>query len=77
MHRRGDAHAARGVARLPVLREHGRAVPTRNGIDPFADLRYVSTEIPKATTRMEVEALLPRNVNPARLQDTSQFSTVA
>jgi hypothetical protein len=48
----------------------------QNGIEPFAYLRHVLTELPKATTLDHVEALLPRNVDPARLQDASQFSTV-
>jgi transposase len=47
----------------------------RNRIEPFAYLRHVFTEIPKATTLVEVEALLPRNVDPERLQDTGQFSS--
>jgi transposase len=47
-----------------------------NGLEPFAYLRYVLTELPAATTLDDVEALLPRHVDPARLQDASQFSPV-
>ena len=47
-----------------------------NGLEPFAYLRYVLTELPAATTLDEVEVLLPRHVDPKRLQDASQFSPV-
>jgi len=47
-----------------------------NGLEPFAYLRYVLAELPAATTLDEVEALLPRHVDPQRLQDASQFSPV-
>ncbi len=46
-----------------------------NGLEPFAYLRLVLAELPRATTLDEVEALLPPNLDPARLQDPSQFST--
>jgi transposase len=49
----------------------------QNGIEPFAYLRHMLAELPKATTLDQVEALLPRNVDPARLQDASQFSSVS
>ncbi|MDH3213958.1 MAG: transposase domain-containing protein [Myxococcales bacterium] len=45
-----------------------------NGLEPFAYLRYVFPELPKATTLDQVEALLPSHVDPERLQDPSQFS---
>ena len=48
----------------------------RCGIEPFAYLRLVLTELPRATTLDEVETLLPRHVHPARLQDAGQFSPV-
>lgn len=47
-----------------------------NGVEPFAYLRYVFAELPVATTLEDVETLLPRNVDPQRLQDASQFSPV-
>jgi transposase len=47
-----------------------------NGLDPFAYLRYVFTELPAATTLDEVEGLLPRHLDPERLQDASHFSPV-
>ena len=47
-----------------------------NGLEPFAYLRYVLTELPAATTLDEVEVLLPRHVDFQRLQDASQFSPV-
>jgi transposase len=49
----------------------------RSGLEPFAYLRHVLTELPGATTLDEVETLLPRYVDPARLQDHGQFSPVA
>ncbi len=48
----------------------------RSGLEPFAYLRHVFNELPRATTLAEVEALPPRNIDPARLQDGSQFSPV-
>ena len=45
-----------------------------NGLEPFAYLRHVLTELPAAITLDDVEQLLPRRVDPARLQDASQFS---
>jgi transposase len=49
----------------------------RSGLEPFAYLRHVFAELPRATTLEQVEALLPRNVDPARLQREGQFSAVA
>ena len=63
---------AQASANLYSLIETAKA----NGIEPFAYLRYVLTELPAATTLDEVEALLPRHVDPERLQDASQFSPV-
>jgi transposase len=48
----------------------------RSGIEPFAYLRLVLTELPGATTLDDVETLLPRHLDPARLQDAGQFSPV-
>jgi transposase len=48
----------------------------RSGLEPFAYLRHVLAALPSATTLEEVEALLPRRIDPARLQDASQFSPV-
>ena len=49
------AHAS---ARLYSLIETAKA----NDIEPYAYLRYVFTELPKATTAEDIEALLPWNV---------------
>jgi hypothetical protein len=35
-----------------------------NGIEPHAYLTYLYTELPKATTAEQLEALLPWNVKP-------------
>ena len=48
----------------------------RSGLEPFAYLRLVLDALPRATTLDDVEALLPRRINPARLQDAGQFSPV-
>jgi transposase len=48
-----------------------------NGLEPFADLRYVFAELPAATTLDDVDVLLPRNVDLQRLQDASQFSPIS
>jgi transposase len=49
----------------------------RCGLEPFAYLRLVLEALPRATTVDEIETLLPRNVDPARLQDAGQFSQSA
>jgi len=48
----------------------------RCGLEPFAYLRHVLTQLPRANTVDEVEALLPHRIDPACLQDASQFSAV-
>jgi hypothetical protein len=48
----------------------------RSGLEPFAYLRHVFAELPRATTIDEVEALLPGRIDRARLQDAGQFSSV-
>ena len=48
----------------------------RCGLEPFAYLRLVLTELPGVTTLDDVETLLPRHVDPARLQGAGQFSPV-
>jgi transposase len=48
-----------------------------NGLEPFAYLRYVFTELPAATTLDDVEVLLPRHLDPKHLQDPSQFSPIS
>jgi hypothetical protein len=48
----------------------------RSGLEPFAYLRYVLDALPRATTLHEIEALLPRHVDPALLQDAGQFSPI-
>jgi hypothetical protein len=47
----------------------------RSGLEPFAYLRHVLAQLPSATTFDEVEAMLPHRIDPARLQDASQFSS--
>ena len=63
---------AQASANLYSLIETAKA----NGVEPFAYLRYVLAELPAATTLDEVEVLLPRHVDPKRLQDASHFSPV-
>jgi len=48
----------------------------RSGLEPFAYLRHVLAQLPSATTFDEVDALLPHRIDPACLQDASQFSAV-
>ena len=38
-----------------------------NGLEPYAYLRHVFTELPKAQSLAEVEALLPTRLDPAAL----------
>ena len=54
------AHAS---ARLYSLIECAKA----NGLEPYAYLRHVFTELPKARSLAEVEALLPTRLDPATL----------
>ena len=54
------AHAS---ARLYTLIETAKA----NGLDPYAYLRHVFTELPKAQSLAEIEALLPTRIDPATL----------
>ena len=55
---------AEASARLYGLIETAKA----NGCEPYAHLRRVFTDLPKATTLAEIEALLPWNVGrPATL----------
>ena len=39
-----------------------------NGLEPHAYLRHVLTELPKATTVEDIEALLPTRIGSAMLQ---------
>jgi transposase len=36
-----------------------------SGREPYAYLRHIFAELPKATTLAQIEALLPANVDPA------------
>jgi transposase len=38
-----------------------------NGLEPYAYLRHVLTELPKATSVVDIEALLPARIDPSRL----------
>ncbi|MBT6276547.1 MAG: transposase domain-containing protein, partial [Chromatiales bacterium] len=42
-----------------------------NGLDPYGYLRKVFTELPKAQSVEDIEALLPINIDPVALQITS------
>jgi len=43
-----------------------------NGLEPFAHLRLVFTELPRAQALADFEALLPRNLDRARMLDPGQ-----
>ena len=58
----GGAHAS---ANLYSVIETAKA----NGLEPFAYLRFVFTELPRAQALADFEALLPRHLDRARLQD--------
>jgi transposase len=64
---------ANASARLYSLIETAKA----NGLEPYAYLRHVFTELPKATTLAEIEALLPWNVELARSLDDATLSVAA
>ena len=56
-------NGAKASANLYSLIETAKA----NGLEPYAYLRYVFTELPKAETVDAIEALLPYNVDKERL----------
>ena len=57
------AHAS---AKLYSLIETAKA----GGIEPYAYLRHIFEKLPQATTRADIEALLPWNIQPAALKPT-------
>jgi transposase len=56
-------NGAKASANLYSLIETAKA----NGLEPYAYLRYVFTELPKAETVDAIEALLPYHVDKERL----------
>lgn len=59
-----------------VTRGGGRS--KANGLEPYAYLRHVFTELPKAQSLAKVEALLPTRLHPADLaRDSLQGSSPA
>ena len=54
-------------ARLSSLIETAKT----NRLEPYAYLRHVFTELPKAQSLSDVEALLPTRLDPARLANAS------
>jgi transposase len=62
-------HGAEASANLYSLIETAKA----NGIEPFAYLQLVFTELPKATELADLERLLPRHLDRAHLQDPRQI----
>ena len=65
---------ANASARLYSLTECAKA----NGLEPYAYLRHVFTELPKAQSLAEIEALLPTRLDPAALApDSLQESFLA
>ncbi len=64
---------ANASANLYSLVETAKA----NALEPYAYLRLVFTELPRAETLVDFEALLPRNLDRARLHDASPVSANA
>ena len=60
---------AMASARLYSLVECVKA----NKLEPYAYLRHVFTELPKAQSLQDIEALLPYNVDPAVLSSANHF----
>ncbi len=54
---------ARSSANLYSLIQTAKA----NGLEPYAYLRYVFTELPKANSVADIEDLLPLRVAPSQL----------
>lgn len=65
------ARGAHASANLYSVVETAKAA----GLEPFAYLRLVFTELPRAETLADFEALLPRNVDRQRLQRLRQDPT--
>jgi hypothetical protein len=61
---------AQASANLYSLIETAKA----NGVEPYAYLRLVFTELPRARMLEDVEALLPRSVDRTKLQDRTATS---
>jgi transposase len=59
---------AQASANLNSLVETAKA----NELEPYAYLRHVVAELPRATTLAAIEALLPQRVDRAALQDPRQ-----
>jgi transposase len=57
---------AKASANLYSLAETAKA----NALEPYLYLRHVFTELPKAQTLDDIEALLPYNCDPKKLFDT-------
>ena len=55
---------AQASANLYSLIETAKA----NGIEPYAYLRHVFTELPKATALDHIEALLPHRIDPDQIR---------
>jgi hypothetical protein len=55
---------ARASAQLYSVIQTAKA----NGHEPYAYLRHIFTELPKATTVEDIEALLPYRLDPATLK---------
>lgn len=63
-------HGAEASANLYSLVETAKA----NGVEPFAYLQLVFTELPQATALADLEGLLPRHLDRTRLQDPRQIT---
>ncbi len=60
-------HAVRHPLSVVPAREFNHLESAKaNGIEPYAYLRYVFTELPKAQSVADFEALLPWNTPPDR-----------
>jgi transposase len=67
------ARGAHASANLYSVIETAKA----HGLEPYAYLRLVFTELPRATTLADFEALLPRHLDRTRLHDPRQASAGA
>jgi transposase len=59
---------AEASANLYSLIETAKA----NGLEPYAYLRHIFSELPKATTLQEIEELLPHRIDPAQLKESGK-----
>ena len=50
------------------MKERAAELAKANGIEPYAYLRHIFAELPKATTLEDIEAILPDRIDREKLR---------